>query len=298
MNTLEEMHIYVRVAEMASFTQAADSLGLPKASISMAVKQLESEVGTRLLHRTTRKVEMTQDGRAFYERCRDMLADMEELQTMFQGGEQISGRLRVDMSSGIARNFVIPHLPEFLAQHPRLELELSSTDRRVDLVREGFDCVVRVGALGDSSLIARPLGRFRQINCASPAYVARYGMPQNLDELTQHRLIHYVSTLGAKATGFEYFDGERTHAVAMQGSITVNNADAYQAACIAGLGIIQAPMPGCLHLVESGAVVEVLPQYPAEPMPVSLLYANRRHLPKRAKVFMDWIAELMRANVE
>jgi DNA-binding transcriptional LysR family regulator len=297
MNTLEAMQIYVRVAEMASFTQAADSLGLPKASISMAVKQLESEVGTRLLHRTTRKVEMTQDGRAFYERSRDMLADMEELQTMFQGGEQISGRLRVDMSSGVARNFVIPHLPEFLAQHPRLELELSSTDRRVDLVREGFDCVLRVGALVDSSLIARPLGRFRQINCVSPAYIAHYGKPQNLDDLAQHRLIHYVSTLGTKPTGFEYFDGSESRSLAMRGTITVNNADAYQAACIAGLGIIQAPLSGCLHLVESGALVEVLSQYPAEPMPVSLLYANRRHLPKRAQVFMDWIAELMQPHV-
>ena len=298
MNTLEAMQIYVRVAEMASFTQAADSLGLPKASISMAVKQLESEVGTRLLHRTTRKVEMTQDGRAFYERSRDMLADMEELQTMFQGGEQISGRLRVDMSSGVARNFVIPHLPEFLAQHPRLELELSSTDRRVDLVREGFDCVLRVGALVDSSLIARPLGRFRQINCVSPAYIARYGKPQNLDDLAQHRLIHYVSTLGTKPTGFEYFDGSESRSLAMRGTITVNNADAYQAACIAGLGIIQAPLSGCLHLVESGALVEVLPQYPAGPMPVSLLYANRRHLPKRAQVFMDWMAELMQPHVQ
>jgi DNA-binding transcriptional LysR family regulator len=297
MNTLEAMQIYVRVAEMASFTQAADSLGLPKATISVAVKQLESEVGTRLLHRTTRKVEMTQDGRAFYERSRDMLADMEELQTMFQGGEQISGRLRVDMSSGIARNLVIPRLPEFLAQHPRLELELSSTDRRVDLVREGFDCVLRVGALVDSSLIARPLGRFRQINCASPAYVARYGMPASLGDLAQHRLVHYVSTLGAKPIGFEYFDGTSTHTFAMSGSITVNNSDAYQAACLAGLGIIQAPASGCLHLIADGALVEVLPQYPAEPMPVSLLYANRRHLPKRAQVFMEWIAALMRPHL-
>jgi len=297
MNQLEAMQIYIRVAEMASFTQAADSLGLPKASISTAVKQLEGVVGTRLLHRTTRKVEMTQDGRAFYERSRDMLADMEELQTMFQGSEAISGRLRVDMPSGVARNHVIPRLPEFLEQHPRLELELSSTDRRVDLVREGFDCVLRVGALGDSSLIARPLGRFRQITCASPSYIARYGMPQSLDDLAHHRLIHYVTTLGAKPAGFEYFDGNSYQMLAMPGAITVNNSDAYQATCLAGLGIIQAPESGCLHLIAEGALVEVLPQYPAEPMPVSLLYANRRHLPKRAQVFMDWMAELMRAHV-
>jgi DNA-binding transcriptional LysR family regulator len=297
MNKLEAMQIYVRVAEMASFTQAADSLGLPKASISTAVKQLEREVGTRLLHRTTRKVEMTQDGRVFYERSRDLLADVEELQSMFQGGEEISGRLRVDMSGGVARHYVIPRLPEFLALHPRLELELSSTDRRVDLVREGFDCVLRVGTLSDSSLIARPLGRFRQINYASPAYIARHGMPQSLDDLARHRMVHYVTTLGAKPIGFEYFDGVRTHAIAMAGSITVNNSDAYQVACLAGLGIIQAPESGNRDPAAAGALVEVLPAYRAEPMPVSLLYANRRHLPKRARVFMDWMAEVLRPHL-
>lgn len=153
------------------------------------------------------------------------------------------------------------------------------------------------GTLSDSTLIARPLGRFRQLNYASPAYIARYGMPRSLEDLAHHRMVHYVSTLGAKPMGFEYFDGERTQTFAMQGSITVNNSDAYQAACLVGLGIIQAPESGSRDLVASGALIEVMPQYLAEPMPVSLLYANRRHLPKRARVFMDWMAEVLRANV-
>src|SRR5687768_297005 len=130
----EQMQTFVRVAELGSFTRAADSLGLPKASASTAVQELESALGTRLLHRTTRKVELTQDGRVFYERCKDLLADMDELQAMFQQGSQaLRGRLRVDMPSGTARNLIIPHLPQFLRQHPQLELELSTTDRRVDL---------------------------------------------------------------------------------------------------------------------------------------------------------------------
>lgn len=298
MNRLETMQIFVRVAELASFTQAADSMGLPKASISTAVKQLESLLGTRLLHRTTRKVQLTQDGQTFYERSKDLLADMDELQSMFQQGEaDISGRLRVDMPSGVARNTVIPQLPAFLAAHPRLEFEFSSTDRRVDIVREGFDCVLRVGMLADSTLIARPLGRFHMVNCASPAYLKRYGTPRNLDDLAHHKLIQYVSSLGAKPMGWEYFDGERYANLDMTGVITVNNADAYQATCLAGLGLIQVPQTGVQRLIDEGQLVEVLPQYQAEPMPVSLLYANRRHLPKRVQVFMTWMAEIMQPHL-
>ncbi|MET3119216.1 DNA-binding transcriptional LysR family regulator [Undibacterium sp. GrIS 1.8] len=294
MNRLEAMQIYVRVAELASFTQAADSLGLPKASISTAVKQLETLVGTRLLHRTTRNVQMTQDGVLFYERSKDMLADMEELQALFQQGEgQISGRLRMDLPSAFARNIVIPHLPEFLQLHPRLEVELSSTDRRVDLIREGFDCVMRVGNLTDSALIARPLGNLRQINCASPAYLQEYGTPHKLEDLAQHKLIHYTSNFGGKPVGFEYTDGGKTKTIAMSGTITVNNSDAYQAACLAGFGIIQAPEIGTRELIQQGRLIEVLGDYTAEAMPLSLLYANRRHLPKRTQSWMTWLTQLV-----
>lgn len=294
MNKLEAMQIFVRVAELSSFTQAADSLGLPKASISVAVKQTEAWLGARLLHRTTRKVQMTQDGQAFYERCKDVLAEMDELQGMFQRGEEaLSGRLRVDMPSGVARYQVLPRLDEFLQRHPRLELELSSTDRKVDIVREGFDCVLRVGELSDSSLVARPLGRFRQLNCASPAYLARHDTPAGLEDLARHRLVHYVSTLGARPAGWEWRDDSGSHWLAMSGSVIVNNADAYQAACLAGLGLIQAPESGVRHLLDRGELVEVLPEFRAAPMPVTLLYAHRRNLPRRARVFMDWLAEAL-----
>jgi len=298
MNRLEAMQIFVRVAELSSFTQAADSLGLPKGSISSAIKQLENMLGARLLHRTTRKVQMTQDGLAFYERSKDLLADMEELQSMFhQGAAAVSGRLRVDMPSGVAKTMVIPQLPTFLDAHPKVVLEFSSTDRRVDIVREGFDCVLRVGPLNDSTLIARPLGHFRMTNCASPSYLERYGTPKSLDDLAHHRLIHYVQTLGAKSPGWEYVDtgadADGYRCMDMAGVITVNNAEAYQTTCLAGLGLIQAPEPGVRHLIEAGRLVEVLPQYRAQPMPVSLLYANRRHLPKRVQLFMGWIAQVM-----
>lgn len=300
MDQLDTMQIFLRVAELSSFTQAGDSMGLPKASISAAIQRLESQLGTRLLHRTTRKVQLTQDGQAYYERCKDLLADVEEMQSMFLAGPaELSGRLRIDMSSGTARHIVLPRLPEFLAAHPKLEIEVSSTDRRVDLVREGFDCVLRVGALGDSSLIARPLGYFPQFNCVSRDYLAKYGQPNSLADLAGHRLVHYVGTLGGKSLGFEYVDAAsgETRSIAMAGAVTVNNSDAYLAACLAGIGIIQVPAIGIRDYLASGELVEILPQQRAAPMPVSLLYANRRQLPKRVQLFMNWLAEVMRPVV-
>ena len=301
MNRIEAMQIYVSVAELASFTQTANTMGLPKASISTAVQQLESELGTRLLHRTTRRVQMTQDGQVFYERCQDLLADFEELQNLFRSSETaLQGRLRVDMPSGVARDIVLPRLPEFLQAHPALNIELSSTDRRVDLIREGFDCVLRVGALGDSNLIARPLGYYRMINCASPGYVAQFGRPTHPDELAGHRLIHYVMTLGTHDSGFEYQDPDdagTVKTVAMNGALTVNNSDAYYGACLAGLGVIQVPEAGVRAALDGGQLVELMPRYRAAPMPVALVYANRRHQPRRVQVFMNWLDSIMQPRL-
>lgn len=299
MNQLNNIQIFLRVAEVASFTEAANSLGLPKAAVSVAVQQLETHLGTRLLHRTTRRVQMTQDGQAFYERGRDLLADFDELSNLFKDtGDQVRGRLRVDMHNSIARDVVVPRLPEFLAQHPELEIELSCTNRRVDLVREGFDCVLRVGKLMDSSLVARKLGDYQLANCVSPAYLSQYGEPKSLDDLQHHQLIHYAPVLGAKPDGFEYLDAQGQQQFApMSGRLTVNNADAYNGACLAGLGIIQAPRPGVRPYLESGELVEILPDFHAQPMPVSIVYANRRHLPKRVQVFMTWLAEIMKPRL-
>lgn len=296
MSDLDRMHIFNRVAELSSFTQAADTLGLPKASVSTAVQQLEAQLGTRLLHRTTRRVQLTQDGQAFYERCKDLLADVDELQTMFhqQGTQALRGRVRIDMSTSMARHAVIPRLPELLAQHPLLELEISSTERRVDLVREGFDCVLRSGAVGDTSLVARPLGAMRMVNCASPAYLQQRGLPQGPADLAAHHLVHYTNTLGAKPDAFEYLDAAGALvSVPMPGAVTVNNAEAYVAACIAGLGIIQVPCVGVREVLRSGLLVELLPQHVAPPMPLTLVYANRRNLSQRVRVVMDWLAQVV-----
>ncbi len=179
MDKIHAMQLFIRVAELESFSRAADTLGLPKGSVSRQIQALENHLGTQLLHRTTRRVQLTQDGMIYYERAKDLLSNLDELDGLFHHDpSSISGKLRVDMPVGVARNLVMPRLPSFLHQYPGLELELSSSDRLVDLIREGFDCVVRVGTLKDSGLIARPLGKLTQINCASPQYLARFGYPE------------------------------------------------------------------------------------------------------------------------
>lgn len=298
MDRLDHLRCFLRVAELGSFTGAADSLGLPKASVSLAVQRLEAEVGVQLLHRTTRRVQLTADGAQFQTRAHDLLHDMDDLQGMFRvDTSQLKGRLRVDMSSGLARQLVIPQLPDFLAQHPGVEIELSGTDRRVDLIREGFDCVLRVGPLDDNTLVARPLGQLRIINCASPAYLAARGAPATLDDLARHALVHYVGTLGQRSPGFEYHDGEAYRSLPMGGAVTVNSGDGYTAAALAGLGIIQVPLLGARQALAAGTLVEILPGLQAEPMPVTLLYAQRRHLPRRVAAFMDWAAAVIRPEL-
>ncbi|WP_449554950.1 LysR family transcriptional regulator [Lelliottia amnigena] len=293
------MQLFIRVAELESFSRAADTLGLPKGSVSRQIQALENLLGTQLLHRTTRRVSLTQDGMVYYERAKDLLANLDELDGLFQSDPtSISGRLRVDMPVGVARNLVIPKLPTFLQQYPGIELELSSSDRLVDVIREGFDCVVRVGTLKDSGLIARTLGKLSIINCASPDYLARFGYPENLDDLASHAVIHYAVNLGTRPQGFEFFNGDTTLWVKTGGILTVNSTETYHAACLAGLGIIQVPRVGVREALRAKKMVEILPQYRAEPMPVSLIYPHRRNLSRRVHLFMEWLTGIMKAYVD
>ena len=299
MDKIHAMQLFIRVAELESFSRAADTLGLPKGSVSRQIQALENLLGTQLLHRTTRRVSLTQDGMVYYERAKDLLANLDELDGLFQSDPtSISGRLRVDMPVGVARNLVIPKLPTFLQQYPGIELELSSSDRLVDVIREGFDCVVRVGTLKDSGLIARTLGKLSIINCASPDYLARFGYPENLDDLASHAVIHYAVNLGTRPQGFEFFNGDTTLWVKTGGILTVNSTETYHAACLAGLGIIQVPRVGVREALRAKKMVEILPQYRAEPMPVSLIYPHRRNLSRRVHLFMEWLTGIMKAYVD
>jgi len=299
LDKIHAMQLFIRVAELESFSRAADTLGLPKGSVSRQVQALENLLGIRLLHRTTRRVQLTQDGMVYYERAKDLLSNLDELDGMFQHDPRsISGRLRVDMPVGVARNLVIPKLPAFLQQYPGIELELSSSDRLVDVIREGFDCVVRVGTLKDSGLVARPVGKLTVINCASPDYLARFGYPETLDDLESHALVHYATSLGVRPQGFEISIDGQTHWLKTGGVLTVNSTETYHAACLAGLGIIQVPRVGVKDALRSGKLVEILPHHRAAPMPVSLIYPHRRNLSRRVHLFMEWLTEILKSYVD
>jgi DNA-binding transcriptional LysR family regulator len=291
---LNELRVFARVAELGSFTRAADQLGLAKGRVSTAVQQLEAQVGARLLQRTTRRVQLTPDGEQFLERCKELIADAEQLQAMFQpAASGLRGRLRIDMPNALARDLIIPRLPEFLAAHPLLEVGISTTDRRVDLVQEGFDCVLRIGTLIDSGLIARPLGQMRMRNVASPAYLHTHGTPSTLADLAQHRIVHYAAKLGTQGAGWEYQDSGVLRVHPMRSVVVVNGTDAYQAACLAGLGMIQVPVQGTQRLVDAGLLVEVMHDFTAAPMPVSLLYPHRRQIAPRVQAAMNWITQVV-----
>jgi DNA-binding transcriptional LysR family regulator len=290
---LEGVRTFVKVAELGSFTRAAHHLGVSKSRASLRVRGLEAELGTRLLQRTTRAVRPTPDGEGFLERARRLVSDADDVAGMFQAGRALRGTLRVDLPITFARQVVIPRLPEFLSAHPLLALQLGTTDRRVDVVREGFDCVLRIGALEDSGLVARRLGVLPMVNCASPGYLERYGTPRDLADLDRHVLVHYSGRFGADAPGFEYRDGDRHRERPMRAIVTVNAADAFLAAALAGLGIVQAPRVGMAANLSAGTLVEVLPALTCAPMPVSIVHAYAGTVPRRVRLFMTWLAEIL-----
>jgi DNA-binding transcriptional LysR family regulator len=290
---LDALRVFVKVAEHASFTRAAEHLSMSKARASARVQSLETELGVHLLQRTTRTVRPTPDGELLLPRAKQLVAEADELSSMFQSSRTLRGLVRIDLPVSLARDYVIPRVPELLALHPLLELQLSATDRRVEVVREGFDCVLSVGTLTPSGLIAQRLGELSMASCASPAYLHKYGTPRTIDDLARHVLIHFASRLSAGTPEFEYRAGDRYAVYPMRASITVNNTDAYRAACLAGLGIIQVPRLGVRAMLEAGILVEILPDFPSEPMTVSLVHGHGRSVPKRVRIVMTWLAGLI-----
>lgn len=291
---LDGLAIFVKVAELMSFTRAAEHLGMPKARVSQRLAALEGELGVRLLQRTTRTVRVTSDGEQLLPRAKLLVQDAEEVSAMFQDQRALRGLVRVDLPITFARELLIPRLPELYAMYPHLELAVSTTDRRVDIVAEGFDCVLSIGNLRASDLTAQRLGVLETFNVASPGYVKRHGLPRGLEDLDRHLIVHYAMTFGTDPPpGFEYRDGNTYRLRPMRSLITVNSADAYRAACLAGLGIIQAPNVRLRTDLEEGLLVEILPELRAEPMPVSLVHPHGRRVPKRVRAVMGWIASVI-----
>lgn len=300
MDKLDQYRVFVQVAEMGSFIKTANALGLPRASVSAAIQQLESAMGTRLLHRTTRQVRLTADGAQLLERVRLLLAEAEDIGQLFHGSQRkVSGRLNVDVPSRIARRLIAPALPGFLRRYPRLQLALGSTDRVIDLVHEGVDCAVRIGPLHDSSLVARPLGHIALINCASPGYLHEYGVPASPDDLTRgHWSVGYASASTGREVPWEYLVSGIEQFGTVPSRVVVNNAESYIACCVSGMGLIQIPRFDVQHLLDRGELVEVIPEFRAAPMQVSLVYPNRRQRSRRLNAFIEWFEALMLPHIE
>jgi DNA-binding transcriptional LysR family regulator len=295
----EQLRVFLRVAELGSFTAAAASLGLPKANVSMAIQSLETELGVQLFHRTTRSVRLTSDGQSALEKAKPLVVGLDELVQLFHRDNTVRGLLRVDLPTSIGADIVLPSLPQFLQRHPKLSVELSTTDRLVDVVAEGFDCVLRVGTLGDSSLVARSVGKYHVINCVSRGYAQTYGVPRSLSELGQHRLVHYASRFGGVPAGFEYVDPQtgQERTLPMAGVLTVNSVAAYRSAAESGFGIAQLPEASIRDRIFDGSFVEVLSEFRPAPWPVTFLYPDRRHVPMRVRLFMDWVVALLESRL-
>lgn len=299
MDILDQYRVFVQIAEMGSFIRAAHALDLPKASVSAAIQRLEATLGTRLFHRTTREVQLTSDGTQLLERVRPLLADMEEVSQLFQARQrQVAGRLNVDVPSRVARRLIAPALPHLLRRYPRLQLALGSTDRKIDLVREGVDCAIRVGSLHDSSLVVRTFGRLELINCASPAYLREFGTPVTPDDLRHgHWSVGYAAPVTQREVPWEYRAPAGERSIAVPSRVIVNNAESYIACCQAGLGLIQVPRFDVQHLLNCGELVAVMPEFPAAPMTISALYPHRRQRSRRLSVFIDWFAALIQPHL-
>jgi DNA-binding transcriptional LysR family regulator len=291
MDQVRAMKIFVRIYERNSFTAAAEDLDIPRATLTHVMNQFEQWLGTRLLERSTRRVRPTLDGEAYYHRCVNLLAELEEAELAFRQS-QPKGRLRVDLHGTLARFFVIPALPAFIQRYPGIELSFSETDRFVDLIQEGVDCVVRAGTLRDSSLIGRHLANLQQVTCASPAYIKTYGEPKNLADLINHKAINYVSPTSGKPFPFEFEVKGVMQEVTIPTAISVFGAEIYTASAIAGIGLIQVPKYRIARELQQGVLHELLPGNPPPPMPVSVLYPHNRHLSPRVRVFVDWLKEI------
>ena len=293
MDKLQAMEVFVRVVEAGSFVRAADSLHLPKATATTLIQKLEATLGVKLLNRTTRRLSVTPDGLAYYQRCTAILADVRETEeSLRQANASPSGRLRVDVSTLMARLVIIPALPDFFYRYPGIRLELGCSDHVPDLIEENIDCAVVSGELSDHTLVARRIGLLHIGTCAAPAYLARHGRPSHPDELAQHPCINYFSSRSGKTFDWVFAKDAQRIQTPLQGPIALDDANAYLSAAEAGLGIAQVPAFVLKEAIERGTLELVLGEWISEPMPLHVVYPQNRHLSNKVRVFVDWIAAL------
>ena len=291
MDRFQEMASFVAVVEAGSFVAAADALGLSKAAVSRHVGDLEKRLGARLLHRTTRRLSLTDDGQRFYARAKEMLAAVDEAESEIssRSGEP-SGLLRIGAPLTFGVLHLAPLWPRFLAAHPKVSLEVALSDRIADLVEEGFDLAVRITNLPDSQLVSRRLATTRMVACASPGYLAAHGAPAHPHDLARHAVVGYTYWAAKDEWTFSADDGS-TASVRTRPRLVANNGDTCRAAALAGHGIVLQPDFIVAGDLRAGALVEVLPGWRALSLGIHAVYPSRKYLPIRTRRMLDFLAE-------
>ncbi len=297
MDRFDAMRAFTRIVERRSFTKAADDLGLPRSSVTEAVKGLEARLGVRLLQRTTRHVSPTLDGEAYYRRCLDLISDLEDAEAGFTGVKP-SGLVRIDVHGTQARQFLLPGLPRFLDAYPDIRLHISEAHHALDMVREGFDCMLRAGELRvDSALICRRLATLERGTFASPGYLSRFGIPETVDTLEAdgHRMVGFYAPDAPEVAPFDFLVNGRCRRLSLPSVLTVTGPETNVASACMGLGLIQVPRYRVAAELAAGRLVEVLPQFPPSALPVHVLYSHTRQLSPRLRVVIDWMADQFRS---
>lgn len=296
MDRFDAMQAFARVVEAGSFTKAAETLHMSKTTVTQLVQQLEARLRVKLLNRTTRKVNVTADGAAYYQRVVKLLADLDDAETSLPGVAAVpSGRLRVDVPSPFARHILVPALPEFHARYPDIQIDMGVSDRIVDIIDENVDCVVRGGELLDLSLMARkvadlPLGVF-----AAPQYLARAGTPTHPRELedSHHRVVGFLWARTGKPVPYALHKGEEHLQIKGRHVLAVDDGNAYLAAGLAGMGVLWLPTYMSDAHVARGELVPLFEGWRLERMPLYLAYPPNRHVSLKLRVFIDWVVALM-----
>jgi DNA-binding transcriptional LysR family regulator len=290
MDRLSAMEAFVRVVEAGSFVAAADRLGISTSSLSRLVADLEQHLGTRLLHRTTRRLSLTESGQAYYERCVTLLADLAEAEAVAgQSAVQARGTVRLTCSYSMAEQMVAPAIAAFAERHPAVKFELIVSDRIADLVEEGFDLAIRVGSVGSERLVARRLGSMRLVLCAAPGYLEQRAPPAIPEDLARHNALTYAYSATPRLWRFTDSAGT-VHDVRVTGNLHANSGDALRAAAIAGLGILYEPDFLLDSALRAGQLVRLLPGYTGAEGDIWAVYPSRRHLSMKVRLFVDHIA--------
>ena len=290
MDRFQAMRVFSQVVESGSFAKAAGRLNLSTSATSRHVADLEAHLQTRLLHRTTRRINLTESGRGFYERCVQILTELEDAERDASRESAVPrGTVRLTTSINFGMRHVTPAIAAFLARHPQVKFDVSLSDRVVDLVEEGFDLAIRIGSAGPDTLVARKLSETRLVPCASPAYLQKHGAPKTPEDLTRHNCLTYEYALRDEWTFLDA--AAHAYTVRISGNLNSNNGELLAEAAAQGVGIVYEPTFIVGPEIRAGRLVPILQDFDAPRLPIYAVYTSHKHLSARVRLFVDFMLE-------